>query len=358
MMTLGQRAASLLHLLEETPTSLSFRKLYACVLCGSKYSSKVGLNNHYYKRHPLFFLENLKHYEEGNLYHVFKDVPDRVKVKLWDKSEIEIPFVLTPSMYRLIVVDGDYIRSRMDTCSTEKAVFGHIGEEVCDNFEERVISCDVRICSRCEGKRRGRYAHKYKVSLEGFKRVSVMTLTYRGHHPLDKERKKGLERSVRNFIKRLSRSVRWDVQYVRVLELVQKPDGYYYHYHFLIDMPYVKQTELSRMWGDVSDGSFVVWVEILKDENKQPIGAYWGRLPKKVRQSNVSNYVTKYLAKPLPHFDSDQYASFGYGVHFVETHFTCITGGNSSIKRGLVCSCGVRMKYLYTTSIGGLDGVT
>lgn len=273
---------------------------------------------------------------------------------------MSIPFVVVPEMYEVTAVDGDYIRDRMGDCSTKKAVFGHIGEEDCDHFEEKYVSCGVRICPRCEGNRRARASKKYKLSLDGFKRVSVLTLTYKGHHPLNRETKRRLERDIRNFIKRLCRVMPsdYDLQYIRVLEIVEKFDGYYYHNHILIDLPYIEQKELSQMWGEVTGGSYVVWIESLKTDKGEPIGMKWGRLPKSVRQSNISNYLTKYLAKPLPLSDADAFAEFGYGVHFVESRLTSIMGRNSSMEGGVICGCGVQMRYLYTYRIGGEGVVT
>jgi hypothetical protein len=131
------------------------------------------------------------------------------------------------------------------------------------------------------------------------------------------------------------------------LEIVRKVDGWYYHYHILVDLPFVNQTLLSRLWFETS-GSKIVYIQILRDDKGRAIGKFWNRLPKKERLKHSLNYITKYLAKPLSNISLDEYARIVYGSHFVESsfNFTCSTGQNSTTGTGLICSeCGLPFQF-------------
>jgi len=191
----------------------------------------------------------------------------------------------------------------------------------------------------------------FKKHVKQFQRVSVFTLTYSGHHALSKDQIKELNTHVRNFMRRLRRKKSYKIQYVRVLEIVKKGLGYYYHYHFLIDMPYVRQDTLSKEWYGVTGTSYVVDIRLLKDNKNRPVGQFWNRLPDKQKINHALSYVGKYLAKPMPGIDSDTYALHIYGQHFVES-FTCFKGQNRTMKKGLVCShCGEQLFYSETIPI-------
>jgi len=194
---------------------------------------------------------------------------------------------------------------------------------------------------------------KYKEALLSFKRVSIVTLTIKDHHPLSRVIKKKLEQQIRNFIKRLNRKFNYKIQYVRILELVKKADGYYYHYHILFDLPFIAQRTLSKMWLETT-GSSVVHIAILKSEDGKALGITWNRLPKEVKMRNSSNYITKYLAKPVPNIDLDEYSRIVYRAHFVETHLTSSLAQNSSTRSEfLICKkCGDILNYAGESEIG------
>jgi hypothetical protein len=289
-----------------------YKQLLRCKKCGAKFRSVQQMREHYRRKHVNFKLR-----------------------------------------YSRILVTEKYIAAQIANCKTKEIVFGHMPktDNDCEYTKKVLNSCYIRVCPKCEATRRLRYKRKYEDALQSFNRVSVLTLTYRGHHPLAEETKNKLELNVRNFIKRLQRLSTAKLQYVRVLEVVKNPDGYYYHYHFLIDMPYIKQNTLSHAWNEVTDGSFRVWVELMKNADNKPVGAVWGRLSKQQKQKNCSEYLTKYLAKPLGDIDLDTYARYVYSSHFVETRvdLACIMGQRSSTSHGLICEkCGCRLSYLGT----------
>lgn len=294
-----------------------YKCLYECYYCQAKFKTLNLLINHHKRNHDS-----------------------------WNKQK--------QVRYQRVVINGKYIKSRKDICCTKKVKFGHkhdklekeLNSNLCNHQKEHLNSCYLRNCPHCESVRKWRYRKKYGNALLSFKRVSVLTLTFRGHHMLSKDKKKVFENHCRNFMKRLGRRLVYKIQYVRVMEVVKYPDGYYYHYHFLIDMPYVKQNELSNTWEETT-GSGVVWIETLKDKTGRPIGQFWNRLSVEQKMCQAVNYITKYLAKPLSNIADQEYALYVYGSHFVETKleepFTCIKGQNSAMKCEV---CGEKLVYI------------
>lgn len=251
-------------------------------------------------------------------------------------------------LYSICLVDGGYLRERMKDCKEKEFYFSHkerLVKAICDNDEVITKKCMLRCCPKCEEDRRARYKNKFKQSLLGFRYVKVITLTNKGHYPLSKEKMSEFRNNVRNLMRRLRYKTKYRIQYVRVLEIVAKPDGWYYHFHILVDMPYLQQKTLSNLWFDVS-GSSVVWIEMLKDKNGFPIGQIWNRLPEKKKMNSASNYVSKYLAKPLPSMNLDHYAVYVYGKHFVESHLTSIVRQNCTKFYGRICpKCGFHIQF-------------
>lgn len=263
-----------------------------------------------------------------------------------------------------VIVDANYIHARLIKCQTERIHFKHRDDvprfittdedpytpvEQCGHDVEFLNSCNLRNCPKCESVRRMRYERKFRHGVRLFKRASVLTVTHKTFMPLDRSSKKGLEKQTRNFMKRIQRRCKgYTVRYIRVLEVVRKDTGYYYHYHYLIDMPYVRQESISKMWASSTDGSFVVWIESLKDANGNPIGMKWNRMKESNRSRNALNYVSKYLSKPMSYdISHEDYSKYVYGTHFLESrNLTCIKGHNSSISVGLKCpKCKERMVY-------------
>jgi predicted transcriptional regulator len=318
------------NLIAEKPATetTGHRKLLECFYCGSKYKS-------------------LKHLE---LHHKIQHVT-------WNNNP-KLRFIY-------VIVNGKYIEERIKQCKTKIIVFKHkhdplVEEGIIDPCPGKKIiinSCYLRNCPKCESTRRYRYVKKYKESLLSFKRVSVVTLTFRDYRLLSKREKRCQELQVRNFIKKLLRRTIYKLQYIRVLETIEHGGNlYFYHYHFLFDLPYIEQGTLSRLWKETTETSYVVDIRILRDSEKRPVGIFWNRLPKKQKLKHSSNYITKYLAKPVQNLSNDEYATYVYGSHFVQTHLTCLNGQNSSIKTGLICEeCGESLKYFETLPIKPVD---
>jgi len=253
--------------------------------------------------------------------------------------------------YTPVPINGRYVERMCSQCKTKKLVFGHDRETeaFCQEKKELLNSCYVRICTRCDGTRRYRYEKKYLLALWKFKQARVITLTFKDRYVMSRDDKRRREAHVRNLMKRLERKFTpYHIQYVRVLELVKKDDGYHYHYHIIVDMPYIEQPELSGMWNDVS-GAPVVYIQILRNAAGVPVGIMWGKLPKALRTREGLRYITKYLSNPLGVkkddvggfvVDYEQYALSVYGSHFVEARLTRSVGQNLSVseeEKGLHC---------------------
>lgn len=311
--------------LDQEISNIGFRRLLKCYYCEKCFRSFKHLELHH----------NLKH-------------------KTWNKN---------PKIrFSYVVVNGKYIEWRIEKCKSETLVFSHHYDSLRregmferDQCHEKKIilnSCYLRGCPKCESTRRYRYTKKYRNALLGFKRVSVVLLTFVGHHKLSKQTMREHRVHIRNFMKKLGRRLVYELQYIRVLELKNHENLYFYHYHFLIDLPYINQKSLSQMWHQTTKTSFVVDIRILRDNKNRPVGLYWNRLKKQAKMTHASNYITKYLAKPISNITSDEYAAHIYGTHFVETHLTCSLGQNSSTKTSMVCKfCNDPLTFDYDDSL-------
>lgn len=253
----------------------------------------------------------------------------------------------------IVVLNGNYIDGRIKSCKTKTLVFRHLDDNC---FEQRTIknSCLNRICPKCEPTRRNRYAKKYSIVGE-FQKPKFLTLTIAKHHLLTKEFVKEIQLQLRNFIKRLNRRY-GEFSYIRILEIVPKPNGlYYYHFHFVVDLPYIRQQTISNHWNECTNGSSIVDIRALRDENGNLFAL--SRVNKQQKTKSVIAYITKYLAKPLPNMDSDLYARVMYGKQLShmrksKTLLNLINVQNSSIKSGLICpKCGCLLHYSHSEEI-------
>jgi hypothetical protein len=242
--------------------------------------------------------------------------------------------------YKTIPVNGSYIKRRLNNCRTKRVTFGHVNPELgCSHKKEWLNSCYLRICPKCVSTRKSRYLKRYSSVLKHFKRISLLTLTYRGYHPLNSKVKKNLEYCLKLFFKNLKYHYpNYVFQYIRVLELVAKPNNtYYYHYHFLIDAPYIHQAHLSEIWGKLT-GSPVVHIKY--------VGNRWSLQHKK-------NYICKYLAKPQQNISYEKYALHVYREHYVQTSTSLVITAIVEQKMdGHICEkCGNRLYFVYETDL-------
>ena len=252
-------------------------------------------------------------------------------------------------LFKTLAADGDYIQARLETCHTARMYVSHEQYRKGDyeNCSHEIMfynSCQLRICPKCDHIRRAKYQKRMREQVSNFKRAAVLTTTFQGHRPLNKSEKKTIELQNRNFIKMLQRRCgSYELQYIRVLEVVRHGDVYFYHYHYLIDMPYIKQRVLSNLLEKATKDSYVVDIRILRTKDGKPIGHLWNRLSKAHKTKHCLNYVSKYLSKPMGmNEDTELYSKAVYGRHFIESrmnqeYLTRSLGQNSSIPHGIIC---------------------
>lgn len=312
--------------------AIGYPRVIRC-FCGANFRHWKAFANHCEKKHSVEFDKNQKTLNE------------ELAVKLGLK-------------YEFITVDSGYLLERMIECQTTEICFEHKHEarDFCDNKLTVLGSCYLRCCPKCIEARKRRYAKLFRSTIESFERIAVLTLTFKDSHALSKAKMQEFRNHVCNFMRRLRYHKSYEIKFIRVLEIVPKADGWYYHYHILIDMPYIKQDILSRMWKEVTGDSFVVWIEVLKNNNGVPIGHLWKRLSNRQKVSNALNYVAKYLSKPLPSDDLDQYAVSVYGQHFTQSSLTCKKGQKSTKKKCVKCSeCGGNLFFSSQRVVIGSD---
>jgi len=209
--------------------------------------------------------------------------------------------------YSRKVVSASYIRDKMENCSSHALVFGHVHGTTCEYKKKIPIRCGVRMCPKCENYRVFKAIRKYEEAVFAMKHPSLLTLTFRGHHPLSNERKLQNERFARNFIKRLHRKLKKmphapPLSYIRAYEFVEKEDGYYYHYHYLIDMPYVDQKWLSKIWKEVTKDSYIVDIRRVGYEPSHELRSFGDPDKKEISskaKKEALDTVVDYLSKPL-----------------------------------------------------------
>ena len=212
--------------------------------------------------------------------------------------------------YSLVYVNEDYINKRICQCHTKKIVFN----DGLDNREFLSNSCFIRICPICEENRKSRNSKHYRNIIKSFKRVSLLTLTFKGYHALDVDVKHRFEYAVKKFLQMLKyyyRKTPYKLKYIRVLEVKYKyGENYYYHFHFLMNLPYTRKSRLVKMWSKANSGeSFVVDIQNI---GYQGSGREWS-------SSQKLGYITKYLAKPFENITPMEYALHMYRSRFVET---------------------------------------
>lgn len=285
-------------------TQVNYKILYQCVLCPKTFRTVNQLQDHWERKHR---------YENGReTNHIFD--------------------------WNVLIVNGSYIEKKIANCHTEYLVFGHHQHDLeCNHTRKLLNSCFLRICPKCLQMRKYRYLRLYESVVSKFKRTSLLTLTYKGYYGLNPIIKKNLEYCLRLFFKQLRYHCKnYDIQYIRVLEVNNKGDNqFFYHYHFLIDMPYVSQKSLSQSWEKLT-GSYIVDIRY--------VGNRW-------KKNQKIGYICRYLAKPQKDIDYDKYALYVYRNHFVQS--LLVTGSVVAQKSGnMTCpDCGQELSYLRNEEI-------
>lgn len=250
--------------------------------------------------------------------------------------------------YSIVIVDGEYIDNRIKQCGTKLMVFR------CDNDHVKTIpnNCFIRNCPKCETTRKVRYIKRYKPTLKFFKRISLLTLTMKGYYDLDMKKKKEFEYAAKKFWQMVKYRYRYyNFKKIRVLEVKKKAPGqYYYHFHYLTDMPWIPQPMLSDIWRKATGGeSYIVDIRY--------VGKRWGKNQK-------VGYICKYLAKPFKDISNEEYAAHLYRSRFAEVRFDASSVSSlvsSSVMEEnmnfLICKeCGGDLYYDETVDLTGTGG--
>lgn len=93
-----------------------------------------------------------------------------------------------------------------------------------------------------------------------------VTLTFNDQQDFDIKDVKQCNEAFHRFCKRLRRRYK-DIEYVAVIEFQDKNDRGAVHYHMICNLPYIKSSELSALWG-------CGFVKINRIEKVDNIGAY------------------------------------------------------------------------------------
>lgn len=155
------------------------------------------------------------------------------------------------------------------------------------NIHERIVRqyCGYRICGHpgCRAKRSSVLQRKIEPKLNSFKDPRFITLTLKGHHPLDRKPHDKL-----NYAwKRMSRLLRKSgvlKSYIKVTEIMHKPeldcitsdgkcpDLYFWHLHIVYDGVYIPFDILQKAWLRYTGDSN--WVNITRVKKNISAAAY------------------------------------------------------------------------------------
>lgn len=164
--------------------------------------------------------------------------------------------------------------------SIDFACIDHEHEDWNQTYKYR---CMNRLCGRigCLRKRRRRIYDMLKRSIVNMKNLKFITLTYADRHGLTRDIKKRLDGFFNLFIRKLKRDNLLLGGYIKVLEITHNEQGYYYHFHVLIELKYYHQNKLCQDWKKITGTSYIAWIERVYDRNE------------------AINYVAKYMVKGI-----------------------------------------------------------
>lgn len=150
-------------------------------------------------------------------------------------------------------------------------------------YEKRRYRCMNRICMKvgCLRKRRKRLYDVLSRSIVNMRNLKFITLTYADRHGLSRDIKEQLDSYFKEFIRNIRRKKLLLGGYIKVLEITKNPQGFYYHFHIVIEMKYFDQKKLSKLWKRITGTSYIVHIKPVTD------------------RSHAVSYVAKYLVKGI-----------------------------------------------------------
>ncbi len=137
----------------------------------------------------------------------------------------------------------------------------------CDACQTKIMSkfyCGLSICPICQYKRSLKFVRDYEPYIKTFENPRLMTLTLKNVKFITPD---DFKRFSKYFLALKRKLKSWNLKLnkgVRVLEVTEKGKGYHIHYHLLYDGSYIPQDFLSKAWGRITGGSFIVDIRVVR----------------------------------------------------------------------------------------------
>jgi hypothetical protein len=174
-------------------------------------------------------------------------------------------------------VQADAVRN----CGTE---FHAFKTDCCGDTFAIPHSCNHRLCPLCMRRRSAELADRVKAYISRMRRPKFISLTIENVKYIDKE----YFTWVRKCFTKLRHRKIFDkcLGGVYTIETTYNGDArtWHVHLHIVVDIPYVSQEELSKEWEEITETSFVVWIEKVGRNGQDVDGA--------------AKELSKYVVKP------------------------------------------------------------
>lgn len=197
--------------------------------------------------------------------------------------------------------------------------------EGCGNVKSFALSCYIRLCTRCIKARNWRLLKRFRGYLKLFSNPKLLTLTFQGVQDFNKKTKRRLDLYVYNFFRRIRKFFKFGI---RSMELKHRENGYYIHYHILLESCVMSQSRLSQIWHEITKTSYVVDI-------------------RRVNGLGGLIYILKYATKPI-NFDIgiDEYIRDFYKTRLITPFGEIYALSKEKIKSYVTCeNCNSYMKF-------------
>jgi hypothetical protein len=183
----------------------------------------------------------------------------------------------------------------------------------CGKGEKIKAFCHHKLCGRCQKILRYKKIEQYWTLVKGMKHPRFLTLTFKNVHYINKNMIKWQKACFRKFQDdsyvraRLGGGIAsWEC--LRVTEKRAKVRTWNPHIHIMYDGQYMRQSELVRIWRDITGNSFIVDIREIMPKN---LIARWKRHPNERRvpteneKRECLKETLKYITKSIAFSDSD-----------------------------------------------------
>ena len=328
----------------------SYPTKFRCDECLSHFDSHLSFSKHYINQHGSED-EYIPNISEMN-----KEQKDNLRAR-------------NIGNYSIITVSPGYVENKLDNCKSKKIILGPTKEaeqlleaEGIDpkKAEKEILhKCGLPVCNSCEAHRKFKVFDRYIPFLSTFQNPKLITFeTVNKDLPMTKENKKEYERKFRNFLRNLERALQenpkqfiqesflekhrgqkrkdvlekyqnYEIKYLRAMEIKKTDNGNYWHYHAVMDLPYIDKEKLTEFWKKQTGAS--IKMNSVRHYNSQAqakteeTGLFKDLQDKYPDVSrNILRalwYITKYITK-MDWLTTDEYCRFGYGTCFVQKSHT------------------------------------